>query len=291
MRSSNPGLLRVVPALALAAVTLLSTPAVAHILLESPAPRYVYTVDGQKTPMCGTGALTGDVTWYQPGETITVEWTETINHPGYFRISVDPDGGDDDLVDPTDYNDLYVAPSVLLDDIQDGGGSMFSAQVTLPNVECDVCTLQLIQVMTDKPPWGPAGGNDIYYWCADIRISTTPPGGGGAGGVGGAGNGGSGGAPAGGAGGAPGTGGGGDAGGGAEGGAAGGGGAGGQSGGCGCIVGGAPSGHGAWLLGALVAGLVLRRRSASLTSGRGSPAGRRSGRTLGTRSECGPAWR
>jgi MYXO-CTERM domain-containing protein len=165
---------RLASLLVLGAVTLTSGTALAHIRLNEPAPRFSPTGVDQKSPMCGAGTPTGDVTWYQPGETITVQWDETIDHPGHFRISLDSDGGDDDLVDPTSYTDFDVAPSVLLDNIPDNGGSTFSAMVTLPMVECDKCTLQVIQVMTDKPPFT-LPGNDIYYWCADIRISTTPP--------------------------------------------------------------------------------------------------------------------
>ena len=43
--------------------------------------------------------------------------------------------------------------------------------VTLPDIECDGCTLQLIQVMTDKPPFD--GADDFYYQCADLRLSRT----------------------------------------------------------------------------------------------------------------------
>jgi MYXO-CTERM domain-containing protein len=172
---------------------LVSAAASAHIKLVAPEQRYPEgppsSQEGdQKTGPCGSGPATGAVTTYAPGETITVIWQETVNHPGHFRISLDPDGGDDGLVDPTDYDDFYVAPTVLLDDITDGGGSNFSESITLPMTECDKCTLQLIQIMTDKPPWGPAGGNDIYYQCADISIKAG--GGTGGGGVGGAGSGG-----------------------------------------------------------------------------------------------------
>ncbi len=176
----------------------LASEAKAHIRLDSPEARYAYTSNGQKTGPCGSGSLTGDVTVVAPGQTLLVEWTETINHPGHFRISIDTDGGDDGLVDPTDFDDFYVAPTVLADNIEDNGGSTFSQEITIPNVECELCTLQLIQVMTDKPPWGPEGGDDIYYWCADLRITTevppttaTGPGAGGGAGNGGNGAGGS----------------------------------------------------------------------------------------------------
>lgn len=160
--------------LAALAVTFGAAEASAHIKLNAPAPRYVYASDGQKVGPCGSGTESGDITEFAPGDQIMVEWQETVNHPGYFRISLDPDGGDDGLEDPTDYDDFDSA-NVLEENIPDNGGAAFSRLVTLPNVECEKCTLQLIQVMTDKPPWGPEGGNDIYYWCADIKISGSVP--------------------------------------------------------------------------------------------------------------------
>lgn len=42
-------------------------------------------------------------------------------------------------------------------------------EVSLPDVECEHCTLQVIQVMYDKKPIS-VGGNDIYYHCADIAL-------------------------------------------------------------------------------------------------------------------------
>lgn len=156
------------------AITLGAREASAHIKLNSPAPRFVFDNAGQKTGPCGEGVLSGDITEFAPGDQIMVEWQETIDHPGHFRIALDPDGGDDGLEDPTDYDD-FDTPNVLEDNIPDNGGIAFSRLVTLPNIECEKCTLQLIQVMTDKPPWGPEGGNDIYYWCADIKISSSVP--------------------------------------------------------------------------------------------------------------------
>jgi hypothetical protein len=48
--------------------------------------------------------------------------------------------------------------------------------VTLPDLVCDNCTLQVIQVMYDKPPYT-TPGNDIYYQCADLvlRVGGAPP--------------------------------------------------------------------------------------------------------------------
>lgn len=159
---------------ALALLTLASAPfsatADAHIRLDAPAARFAFSNAGQKTGPCGAGTATGTVTEVQAGSTLTVQWTETINHPGHYRIALDPDGGDDGLVNPASETDFYTNDNVLLDQIADKAGGAYSADVTIPDTNCDKCTLQLIQVMTDKLPWGPQNGDDLYYWCADIRI-------------------------------------------------------------------------------------------------------------------------
>ena len=64
---------------------------------------------------------------------------------------------------------------MLVDGIKDKTGTQaYEQEITLPNVECDKCTLQVIQVMTDKPPYG--DGDDIYFQCADIVLSNSATG-------------------------------------------------------------------------------------------------------------------
>ena len=152
------------------AIATISASADAHIRLDAPTSRFAFSNAGQKTGPCGTGTPTGTVTEVQAGSTLTVEWTETINHPGHYRISIDPHGGDDGLVDPASETDFYGNGNVLLDQIADKAGGAYSADITIPGTNCEKCSLQLMQVMTDKLPWGPTNGDDIYYWCADIRI-------------------------------------------------------------------------------------------------------------------------
>lgn len=142
-----------------------SAPAFAHIALEWPPPR----TSDQKAGPCGvTGSARGQTyTAFPPGAVITVRWRETIDHPGHFRISFDDDG-DDDFVDPASFEDRDTAPSVLVDGIADAFLGAYEQQVTLPDITCERCTLQVIQVMTDKPPYG--DGNDLYYQCADLAL-------------------------------------------------------------------------------------------------------------------------
>lgn len=145
--------------------------ALAHISLDLPADR---DCPDEKNAPCGSGcdARSGNVTAFEPGATITVSWTETIDHESHYRISFDDDGNDD-FQDPTGYDDIQANPTlpVLLDGIEDRDGTRntYSVQVTLPDIECDNCTLQLIQVMYDKPPFVP-NTNDIYYRCADLTL-------------------------------------------------------------------------------------------------------------------------
>jgi uncharacterized protein (TIGR03382 family) len=147
-------------------------PASAHIEMEKPNP---VTVD-QKVGPCGDGPHVrgDDVAVFDPGQTITVKWHETVHHPGYYRISFDDDG-DDSFEDPATPGDAYTNDTVLLDEIADEAGrAEYSVEVTLPDIECENCTLQLIQLMTDKPPYQP-GTNDIYYQCADLALRIPEP--------------------------------------------------------------------------------------------------------------------
>lgn len=170
---------RLAPPLAVALALLAPAGAAAHVRLVSPASRYG---DEMKFGPCGRpgGARTDRVTTFAPGETITVTFDEIIDHPGHYRIAFDP-AGDDDLAPPTWDGADWLAPAgvlVLADRIPDAaaGPTHGEVQVTLPATPCDACTLQLIQVMTDKPPFD--GGDDFYYQCADVAlVAGAPPGG------------------------------------------------------------------------------------------------------------------
>jgi hypothetical protein len=180
-----------------AGLTLVPSLADAHVRLVYPTPRYPSPTGADdssniKQQPCGrTGdARTTDasrVTVLEPGATITVQFNETINHPGFFRISFDDDG-QNAFVAPTTRAMVQTAPPftlpTLLDNIADKNGGAYTAMVTLPNVECERCTLQLIQVMVNATAmtWLADGADpDIYYTCADITLRRT----GGTGGMGG----------------------------------------------------------------------------------------------------------
>ena len=152
-------------------VGLWASTAEAHIELMTPAARY--SPDQQKSEPCGAPGNppgSGPVATYQAGETITVEFEEFVDHGGHFRIALDPTGTDA-FTSPTAFDDFYNSPEVLLDEIPDMAGGVYSIEVTLPDTPCDPCTLQLIQVMQDGE-FGP-GTSDLYFQCSDIVIEGT----------------------------------------------------------------------------------------------------------------------
>ena len=152
----------------------------AHIKLLKPASWIQESAlgDPQKSGPCGAeagqGVETNEVTTYTAGEEITVEWTETFNHEGHFRIALAKDRGE--LVDPKitgqcqsaeimDPPQLPVLADGLFAVTTDDGKRMFSQKVKLPDgFTCDNCTLQLIQFMT------PHGAPCLYYHCANVKI-------------------------------------------------------------------------------------------------------------------------
>jgi len=112
---------------------------------------------GLKEPApCGGVARTSTPVVLQSGSTVNVQFEETINHPGYFRISF------------SSASDSGFDENILVPNIPEVPATRFYTQsITLPDIECSDCTLQLIQVMTDRTP------STNYYSCADIQLTTT----------------------------------------------------------------------------------------------------------------------
>ena len=200
--------------LGFASATLAPSLASAHVRLVYPTPRYATPAMANsstdiKAQPCGRAndSRTTDmsrITVLEPGQTIMVQFNETINHPGHYRIAFDDSGQDAFIPSPTMRSQVQTGPMftlpVLVDNIADKVGGSYMVSVTMPNMECENCTLQLIQVMVTTDTWTATGADpDIYFTCADIVLRRA-----GGGGAGGGGPGGSGGASPGGAGGAPG---------------------------------------------------------------------------------------
>lgn len=174
-------------ALALAAV-LAPASASAHIRITSPTPR---AGNQLKQRHCGqTGSARANVQTYRPGASLHLGWDEYVSHPGWFRISFQQNGdtfevppastGPSDsgasnypTEDLTGKTDPATGSLIIADRIMHGRSSF---DLTLPSVECNNCTLQLTQMMIDKPPYAAdTTSDDIYYQCVDLVLSASAP--------------------------------------------------------------------------------------------------------------------
>lgn len=174
---------------------LVSGSAFAHIELQSPLNRYsdIKSGDNKSCP-CGSGTTNRScrkpeelsdpdrspdrATTFAPGDEITVRFDEYVGHSGRYRIAFDPDGAD---LDDFNQNILMDVPDPTGKVGNMGQGSLWEFQVTLPDVTCENCTLQLIQVMdgnTTDPVPDPVLRGGTYFQCADIILEDGTPAGG-----------------------------------------------------------------------------------------------------------------
>jgi MYXO-CTERM domain-containing protein len=133
----------------------------------------------EKAVPCDGQRADGPTYTFEPGATITLGVNEAVKHPSYFRIAFD-DSGEDAFVEPASIDPIdpnragqgkkclggqdkcgksdfcnvvsTTGASVLWDNLDphlaDKGG-MWTWTVKLPQMECDNCTIQVIQVMED----------------------------------------------------------------------------------------------------------------------------------------------
>lgn len=127
-----------------------------HARMKTPAPRNDNS--GIKSGPCGGLPHSSNPTVVQGGKSLTVNWEETVNHPGKFIISLSMG------------NDLGFQKLQEVQDTQNDGliPHAYTTTVMLPNTTCDNCTLQLIQSMEENP-----NAPTFYYSCADIKIAFT----------------------------------------------------------------------------------------------------------------------
>ena len=145
--------------LAIFSLSIIPTSAMAHArwVIDSVTPPRT-TDTGLKINPCGGKPRTTQSTIFSAGQTIEVEFQETINHPGHYRIAFSP------------ADDLNFDTYVLVDNIPDTTNTgSYKQEITFPpSLVCSACTLQLIQVMTAST--NPQPG-DYYYSCSDIQIT------------------------------------------------------------------------------------------------------------------------
>ncbi len=158
----------------------------AHVRITSPTPR---TAVDLKDRHCGvTGSARANVQTYRPGAVVPLVLDEYIPHPGWMRVSWNPNG-DTFRIPPGDAAGVPAGyPTENLTGMPDPGGSgsiiladriptgTTTFNVTLPTTETTNGTIQVIQMMTDKAPYTiDVASNDIYFACVDVIISATAP--------------------------------------------------------------------------------------------------------------------
>lgn len=130
-----------------------------HARLVTPTPRNNNA--GIKTGPCGGLARSATPLQVQGGQTLTVMWEETVNHPGRFLFSLS-------LANDLDFQNNLLA---TIPDQQNSGTDLphrYQTTLTIPNINCDSCTLQMIQSMEENP-----AAPTYYYSCADLVITQT----------------------------------------------------------------------------------------------------------------------
>lgn len=150
--------------------------------------------DPQKLAPCGgtlanAGTATDAVTAVQGGQKLKIVVDETIYHPGHYRIALarkrnslpnDPmvtmKETDRGLRSASAVIETHVQPPILVDGLwphnEKPENSIRETEITIPNINCTGCTLQVIQVMLEHP--GVREGGFSYHHCAVLDITADP---------------------------------------------------------------------------------------------------------------------
>jgi hypothetical protein len=181
-------------ALGLVSVALPVTAQAHFNLLAPPSSNTANAVEGGKgAPPCGPdGTASNAPMAIQGGQMFTLKINETVFHPGFYRVALALHARSELPADPIVLGaNMKVLPvtgpgsSVSADATETAfpvlANNLFSthtttgpqeAQIRIPNVSCDKCTLQVIEFMAQHGP-NPGGGY-FYHHCADLKITADP---------------------------------------------------------------------------------------------------------------------
>jgi hypothetical protein len=175
----------------LVTLSLVSASALAHFKLDAPASWIAQDDKGdpQKMAPCGGsmadgGTRTGAVTEVQGGGMLKLAVTETVFHPGHYRIALarrinllpeDPVA----VLKQTengmrsDHGVIEQNPKapVLLDGFwatKEKRTGQLTTELRMPNIDCQGCVLQVLQFMENHP--GVREGGYSYHHCAIVNI-------------------------------------------------------------------------------------------------------------------------
>ncbi len=168
-----------------------------HFYLMEPTPILAQDDRGnpQKPEPCGgtksgSTPATGVVTPVKGGSQFHIKIKETVYHPGHYRIALaaqplDLPADPETVTRDTEKGPRSVSakidpnpkPPVLVDGLfvhteRFESGHIWETDVRIPNIDCENCTLQVIQWMADHS-FNPEGGY-TYHHCAELKITADP---------------------------------------------------------------------------------------------------------------------
>ena len=168
----------------------------AHFKLLEPASWIVENERGdpQKAAPCGAdpkAEMSKALTPVKGGSALHLKVTETIYHPGHYRVALAVNSREELPPDPMTFErttekgprsvwGVIQSPPqlpVLADGLfphyaKPANPQTFETDVQLPNITCPRCTLQVIQFMADHGYNQPGGYS--YHHCADLQITADP---------------------------------------------------------------------------------------------------------------------
>ena len=168
----------------------------AHFKLLEPASWIVENERGDPQKAAPFGAdpkaeMSKALTPVKGGSALHLKVTETIYHPGHYRVALAVNSREELPPDPMTFErttekgprsvwGVIQSPPqlpVLADGLfphyaKPANPQTFETDVQLPNITCPRCTLQVIQFMADHGYNQPGGYS--YHHCADLQITADP---------------------------------------------------------------------------------------------------------------------
>lgn len=157
----------------------------AHFALLQPPSSLSVENGGKGAPPCGEGPDSNVVTQVQGGHPLAIRLSEFVYHPGHYRFALsvnsraelppDPDVVEDNGISVSASIQSPVRIPVLADGVflhDEPPTDDWQTSLTLPNLNCDKCTLQIIEFMAEHG--FNVGGGFFYHHCADLRITADP---------------------------------------------------------------------------------------------------------------------
>jgi hypothetical protein len=177
-------------------VACMSGVADAHFVLVAPSASLAQNRlgDPQKLGPCGgtsadSGTPTNDISKVQGGQNLHLKVEETVFHPGHYRVALAVNSRAELPADPevtTQPSErgprsvsAVIARTPEAPVLADGlfvhtvkATGPFEADVLIPNINCEKCTLQVVQFMAEHGL--NADGGYFYHHCADLQITADP---------------------------------------------------------------------------------------------------------------------